>query len=270
MINKINFFIKYLQNDRISEYYNIIRDAKENDYQVISLRDYIENRYDKSKKLFILRHDVDHFSSGTNMMFEVEKKHKVTSSFYFRNTTYDSKLMKEIEEYGSEASLHFEPIADFVKANPDIKNREELFKTDFQEKCLGILKADLDRFRLLCDIPCITIASHGEYENRLVETPNNFLTENVSVYDYLGIKMEAYNKEMIDKVTCYISDAPIEINGGFNYGVTPLEAIENSEPFIMFLSHPNHWHYSRFKQLKKLIKVMITKPINKIEKFKRV
>lgn len=178
--------------------------------------------------------------------------------------------MKEIEAYGSESSLHFEPIADFVKANPSIKNKEDLFKTDFQERCLKVLKANLERFRLLCDIPCVTIASHGERENTLVATPNNFLTEDLSTYDYLGIKLEAYNQEMISKVTCYISDVPIEINNGFRYGIHPLEAIEKSEQFIMFLSHPNHWHYSKWKQFKKLIKVLILKPINKNESFKRV
>jgi hypothetical protein len=270
MIKRIKLFIKYLQNDRISEYDNIIKTAKEANYEIISLRDYIENKFDSSKKLFILRHDVDHFSNGTRMMFEVEKKYGVTSSFYFRNSTYEPRLMKEIESYGSESSLHFEPIADFIKANPNIKNKDDLLKTDFQERSLSILKSNLDRFRLLCDIPCVTIASHGERENTLVSTPNNYLTEDINTYEYLGIKLEAYNKKMIDKVTCYISDVPIEINNGYRYGTRPEEAIENNEEFIMFLTHPNHWHYSRWKQFKKLVKVLIQKPINKNESYKRI
>lgn len=270
MIDRIKLFIKYLQNDRIAEYDNIIKSAKENDYEVIGLRDYIENNYDNTKKLFMLRHDVDHFSDGTNKMFEVEKKHGVTSSFYFRNSTYEPKLIKEIESYGSESSLHFEPIADFVKANQDIKNKEDLLKTDFKKRCLSILKSNLERYRLLCDIPCVTIASHGERENTLVSTPNNFLTEDINTYEYLGIKLEAYNQEMISKVTCYISDSPIEINDGYRYGISPLESINNDEKFIMFLSHPNHWHYNIWKQFKKLVKVIIQKPIIKKDDFKRV
>ncbi len=269
-MSKLKLFIKYFKNNRISEYDKIIKQAKENDYEIISLRDYIEDSYNKSKKLFVLRHDIDHFSQGTKMMFEVEKKYGVTSSFYFRNSTYDPKLMKEIEAYGSESSLHFEPIADLIKANPEIKNKSELFKTDFEERCLKILKGNIDRFRLLCDIPCITIASHGEYENSLVSTPNNYITEDTETYKYLGIKLEAYNKEMIEKVTCYISDVPIEINDGYKYGITPLEAIERNEKFIMFLSHPNHWHYSIWKQFKKLVKVVIRKHISKIGSFKRI
>ena len=269
-MSRVELFIKYLKNSRIKEYEAIIKQAKEKDYEIVSLRDYVEENYNKNKKLLILRHDVDHFSNGTKMMFEVEKKYSMTSSFYFRNSTFEPKLMKEIEAYGSESSLHFEPIADFVKANPKIRNRNDLFQTDFEDRCLKLLKSNLDRFRLLLDIACSTIASHGEYENGLVGTPNNYLTEDISTYKYLDIKLEAYNKEMIDKVTCYISDVPIEINGGYKYGVTALEAIENGEAFIMFLSHPNHWHYSRYKQFKKLVKSIIKKPIRKEMRFQRV
>ena len=268
-MNRIKLFIKYFKNDRIKEYEEIIKLALENNYEVISLRDYVEEKYNKNKKLLVLRHDVDHFSNGTKIMFEIEKKHGVTSSFYFRNSTFEPKLMKEIESYGSESSLHFEPIADFVKAN-NIKNRDDLFKRDFQDRCLKLLKSNIDRFRLLLDIPCITIASHGEYENSLVATPNNYLTEDISTYEYLGIKLEAYNKDMLDKVTCYISDVPIEENGGYRYGTTLFEAIEADEEFIMFLSHPNHWHYSKWKQFKKLVKVIIYGQRDKKESFKRV
>jgi len=269
-MNKIQLFIKYLKNNRIAEYDSIIKNALEKEYEVISLRDYVEDNYDKNKKLFILRHDVDHFSNGTRMMFEVEKKYGVKSSFYFRNSTFEPKLMKEIEGYGSEASLHFEPIADFVKAN-SIKNRDELLKyRDWEERCLNVLKANLIRCRSLLDISCTTIASHGEYENTLVKTPNNYLTEDTKTYEYLDIKLEAYNKEMIGKVTCYISDVPIEINGGYRYGTSPFEAIQKEEEFIMFLTHPNHWHYSLWKQFKKLVKVVIKQAVIKKEGFKRI
>jgi len=269
-MNRLELFIRYLKNDRISEYDAIIKKALESNYEVISLRDYAENNYDTTKKLLVLRHDVDHLSGGTLKMFEVEKKYGVKSSFYFRNSTFEPKLMNAIEEYGSEASLHFESIADFVKAN-GIKSKDELYAVqDWQERCLDILKCNIERFRKLLNIPCVTIASHGEYENSLVQTPNNYLTEDISTYDYLGIKLEAYNKKMIEKANCYISDVPIEINGGYRYGTTPFEAISRGEKFIIFLSHPCHWNYSLWKQFKKLVKMVIIKPINKKESFKRI
>lgn len=269
-MNRLKLFIEYLKNNRIKEYEKIIKKAQQNNYEIINLRDYIENNYDKTKKLFILRHDVDHISNGTKMMFEVEKKYGLKSSFYFRNSTFEAKLMIEIESYGSEASLHFEPISDFVKAN-NIKNKKELLSyPKWEERCLDMLKSNIDKFRNILDIPCTTIASHGESVDYLVETCNNYLTEDVSTYKYLDIKLEAYNKTMIDKVTCYISDVPIEINDGYLYGTTPFEAIDRKEKFIMFLSHPNHWHYSSWKQFRKLIKMIIRQAINQKGSFKRI
>jgi len=269
-MKRVKLFIKYFKNTRILDYEIIIQKALDKKYEIISLRDYIEGNYNKRRKLLLLRHDIDHLSDGTRMMFEVEKKYKVTSSFYFRNCTFTPTLMKDIEVYGSESSLHFESIADFVKANSLIKTKEELFKTDFHERCLKLLKLNIERFRLLIDAPCITIASHGEYENRLVKTPNNYLTESKDTYQELGIKLEAYNKEFIDKVTSYISDAPIEVNNGYRYGMDPIEKIDKEDPMILLLTHPNHWHYNRWKQFKKMVKVIIKKPINKKESFKRV
>ncbi len=269
-MSRLTLFIKYFKNSRVNEYEKIIQEALVKDYEVISLRDYIEEKYNKNKKLLVLRHDVDHFSDGTKMMLHIEKKYGVKSSFYFRNSTFEPVLMKDIEAYGSESSLHFEPIADFVKVN-GIQSREELISfKDWDKRCLHILKANLEKFRNLLDIPCVTIASHGEYENSLVNTANNYLTENVNVYAYLNIQLEAYNKEMINKVTCYISDVPMEMNNGYKYGITPLEAIEKEENFIMFLSHPNHWHYNKWKQFKKLVKVVLYGDKITKNSFKRI
>jgi hypothetical protein len=117
MKKRVELFINYLKNNRVSEYENIIKKALDKEYEVISLRDYIEERYDKKKKLLVLRHDVDNRSLGEKKIFEVEQRYGVKSSFYFRNSTFNPTFMREIESYGSEASLHFEPIADFVKAN---------------------------------------------------------------------------------------------------------------------------------------------------------
>jgi len=269
-MSRVGLLIRYLKNDRIREYEAILQAALKRGYALISLRDYILGNFDSSKKLLILRHDVDHFSGGTRAMFEVEKRYGAKSSFYFRNRTFEPQLMQEIEAYGSEASLHFEPIADFVKANR-VRSKEELEAFEnWQERCLNILKADLERFRNLLDISCLTIASHGEYENSLVKTPNNYLTEDISTYDNLGIKLEAYNKEFIERVTSYISDVPIEINGGYRYGVTPFEAIKQGEEIILFLTHPNHWHYSPWKQFRKLVKVLLKGGEQKAEEFKRI
>lgn len=262
--------LAYIKNNRLREYERILTEARNNNYELISLADFVNNNFDKNKKILILRHDVDHKSFGTKLMFELEKKFNAHSSFYFRNSTIDKNLMQDIEAYGSEASLHFETIADFVKKHK-IKTKNELYNTNFVDQCLQELKDNLIYFRKTLKLPCITIASHGEYENMLVKTPNNFLTENTNSYEYLGISLEAYNKEFIENnVTCYISDCPIEHNNGYRYGITPIEAINGGGECICFLSHPNHWHYSPYKRLRKIVKTILKKPTYKKEVFTRI
>jgi hypothetical protein len=259
-----------MKNARLEHYRDILVAASDAGYQVISLRDYARRAYDANRPLFVLRHDVDHDASAARKMFDIEKEVGVRSSFYFRRKTFDATLMREIEAYGSEASLHFESVADFVKANA-IKTKAELEAVpEWKTRCLRLLKSDLERFRALLDIPCETVASHGEYENILVDTPNNVLTEDTSVYDELGIKLEAYNREMLERVNVYISDVPVEINGGYKYGTTPLEAIERKEAFVMFLTHPCHWHYTGMRRIRKLIKVLWKGMHRTNEEFKRL
>ena len=96
------------------------------------------------------------------------------------------------------------------------------------------------------------------------------MTEDTDCYELLGLKAEAYNKELIEGLGIYISDIPIEINDGYRYGVSVLEALEKEISPILFLSHPNHWHYSLIKQIKKLIKVIIYPPQRQSGKFVRI
>lgn len=268
-MHRIALIKKVICNDRINEYESIIALAKENNYEIISLRRYAQSEYDPSKNVLVLRHDIDSINKGTEMMFEIEKKYGVFSSFYFRNSTFTPVLMKEIEKYGSESSLHFETIADYLKANPDIQTKEMLYKTDFQDRCLKLLKFDIEKFRILLDIPCLTIASHGDSINRLFDIPSNVLTENSEAYKYLGIQLEAYDSVFLEKA-CYISDCPIDLNYGYRYKTTPVTAIKNKEKLIVFLTHPEHWYLQYFDIIYKTLKILIKGSTERIDTFRRI
>ena len=255
MKDRFDTIQKYLKNNRISNYGKILSVANENGYKIISLENYLSVK-NNSDKLLILRHDIDYISDANLMMFEIEKKYKAKASYYFRNQTIDKELIPLIKEYGSEASLHFETIADYIKEK-GIKSKKELFITDFKKECLEILKQDLEHLRKQFQIRCTTIASHGAPENRLIGVNNNYLTEDTSVYEFLGIELEAYQKKFISNLGEYISDTVIEENGGFRYGKHPIDVIEKGVSPILFLTHPNHWFYDRKQIFRKTMKVML-------------
>jgi hypothetical protein len=272
MINirgRLDLLFRYLRNDRCKEYAYIIQTALEKGYQVVSVRDSIKLLENNCPKLMTLRHDVDHISSGTKAMFDIEQQYGVTASYYFRHSTFDISLIRAIEASGSEASLHYETIADYVKAW-QIHTKAELEQTNYREDCLKLLQADLERFRILTGAPCLTIASHGKAINHDLETPNNILTEDSRVYAHLGIELEVYNKAYLEKYDDYISDTVMEINEGYHYGHSPLEAMPMGKQRIMFLSHPNHWQYDYKGQIRKSIKSVLKDPITVKEQFRRL
>lgn len=268
-MERLNVLWKYIKNDRIKEYEDILAKAYEHGYQMLSLRKYAEGNYDQSKKVLILRHDIYHISPGTWAMFKAEQKYGANASYYFRWTTAEYPLMQDIEAAGGEASLHFETIANFLRRQQgkqyrkdDVLARKTLF--------LNLLKNELALFRAYYDVPCQTLASHGAKENGWIGVSNNILTDDDSVYEELGIVLEAYQKKFIDSMGIYISDTVMEYNGGYRYGKTPQEAIMEGISPILFLSHPNHWKYTFMGQIRKVIKSVIKSPTNTKESFKRI
>lgn len=269
MISRIKLAYKYLRNGRMDDYLMILAYAKKKEYQIISLDKYVNKQFDQDKKVLILRHDIDHVSKGAEIMFQFEKNLGAYASYYFRQSTVDEKLIKEIHTYGSEASLHFETLSDYAKEK-NITTKDELYENDFKQICLTRLKNELTLFREKYSVPCETIASHGEFINRIIATPNNILTEDKSSYDFLKIKMEAYNKYLVDSFDIYISDTIMEINQGYLYGCDPITAINNNNKVILFLTHPNHWYYSSYQRVRKIVKSIVKASVHQEEKFRRI
>mgnify|MGYP006145381963 CR=1 FL=1 len=66
--------------------------------------------------VLVHRHDIDTDLPTARRMFALEQKHGVRASYYFRLSTLDFGLMRDIERYGSEASYHYEEIATYANA----------------------------------------------------------------------------------------------------------------------------------------------------------
>ena len=259
-IGKSSTIIKYLKNNRLRIYDEILDLAKQKGYDVVSLSDWLNiSDKNKSNKHLILRHDVDHASEATLKMLNIEHARGCTASYYFRKHTAEKRIIEEIKSKGGEVSLHFETLSDFVNENRWIKSEYDLKRADAFSVCLDRLKADLNSFRDIYGVPAITIAAHGAPENKAISVPNNRLTEIDYAYDYLGIYAEAYDRKVLEKFTSYISDCPIEINDGYRYVDTPISCLNRGDNNILFLTHPNHWYYTRTQLIKKIIKICLIK-----------
>ena len=108
----------YFMPSRLDEYEKVIKNLSEVGYEHITLRDYnhkLKNGTLANKKYFINRHDIDTDVKTAKEFFKREKKYNVKATYYFRLSTLDFDFMQEIEEYGSEASYHFEELATMQK-----------------------------------------------------------------------------------------------------------------------------------------------------------
>lgn len=104
-----------LLNDRLRVYRDYLRYAGENGYQVISLEKFYCLPDRRGGKHYVLRHDVDVPGKSTRKMFDAERECGVTSTYYFRFSTIDLKLIRDMRDAGFDVGLHFETIADYIK-----------------------------------------------------------------------------------------------------------------------------------------------------------
>ena len=229
----------YLMPSRLKEYEKIISFLKKNDYEFLTLKEYknlLDNKNLKGK-YFINRHDIDTDILTAKAFFEIEKKYNVKATYYFRISTLDFEFMKEIEEYGSEASYHFEEIATFAKKN-HIKSKDEIFNRMNEIKKL--FKQNFFNIESKLGYKLLTVCSHGDFVNRKLKIVNNEIIKDKELRRELGIIAEAYDKDIMESIDIYISD------GAFSIRETAEDIFKRlkNENIVYMLTHPRQWRVS--------------------------
>ena len=232
---KNRIYNDYLMPSRLNEYETVLRTLNQEGYKHITFREYkklldtdnLDGRY------FINRHDIDTDIATAKEFFKIEKKYNAKASYYFRLSTLDFKFMKEIEDYGSEASYHFEEIAQFCKDN-HIKSRDEVIN-----RLDDIKKIFIENFKIIKNggMQLQTICSHGDFVNRKLQITNNEITKDENLRKELGIICETYDKDLMDSFEIYVSDKQYPIfyspDSIFNY--------IGEKDTICMLTHPRQW-----------------------------
>lgn len=249
MMNRI--LKKIRQKSRLEEYKSILQYALKNDYKIVSLYDWYENYKTSSSKILILRHDVDYDTKGAYAMYKIEKMLGVHSTFYFRWSSMNDKLMREMNKNGFEISLHFETLADYAKANKIYKSEEVDNKvvTICQQKLSEEIELFEKKFWKIH-----TICSHGDKRNRVLSLPNHIIW-NEAIKNKYRILFETYEKSIIGQFDAYISDSSIYRNFEWQHYGSPIDAIDKNRQTICLLTHPIHWNQSFFNNIRMLSKV---------------
>lgn len=224
----------YLMPSQLPTYEHLVCSAKQAGYVQTSVRRYhdmVSKGQSLPERVIVHRHDIDSDLRTTRKLFEIERKHGIRSSFYFRLCTLDFGLMREIEEYGSEASYHYEELATYAKKNK-IK-----YAAPLRARLPEIRKefiSNFARIELRTGVKLRTVAGHGDFANRILKVNNTEVLADEELRHRCGIEVETYDRSLMESVDIYITDRPPP---QFYHPTSPLKALGGYRR-IYLLTHP--------------------------------
>jgi hypothetical protein len=225
----------YLMPSRIGHYDALIQAAQDAGYDQLSLREFLCPPPPEGRApTLVHRHDIDSDTRTAAKMFAIEARHGITASYYFRLSTLDFGLMREIHAYGSEASYHFEEVADFAKRHhikdaDVLRSRFPAIRVQFRQ--------NLERIERKLGHKLTTVASHGDFVNRRLNVINNEILDEPDFRARCGIACEAYDDDLLRQFDLYISDRPYPV---YFHPLAPREALGRYH-CICLLTHPLQW-----------------------------
>ncbi len=236
----------FLLPSRLAEYKAILAAALQQGYEIHSVASFWEliqkGQFDAAKRYFINRHDIDTDLATARLMFQIEKEMGVRASYYFRLSTIDTALMKEIAANGSEVGYHFEELATVAKTKGLTKENIGKEMVSIQ----ALFKQNLQKLREKTKLPMHIVASHGDFLNRRLKLKNCALLDQ-TLRRETKIDLEVYDEVFKRYITSRHADTHFPL---FYQPVSPLAAIMLGEKVIYFLTHPRHWRANFWENLK--------------------
>lgn len=170
-------------------------------------------------------------------MFEIEKAvygQNGSATYYFRDSTIDKDLIRDIDEYGYETGYHYEELATYEKKHK-LKDADKMISA--LPECRKMFLDDIEKFRAITGSPCLSVASHGDFINVKYKIQNVEILKDAETRGEAGIIIEAYDDVVNQDIDMRYADQILL--GDFSDQV--LAGIEAEKKVIMTLTHPRNW-----------------------------
>jgi len=255
----------------IKKYKEFLNQLREKEYNFQTFSEYLKS---PSKKVVILRHDVDARKENSLRFARIQYELGITGSYYFRLVpqSYDERVIDEVASMGHEIGYHYETM-DSAYAKVKMQKstgkgqREELIDRAYEEFCIN-----LEKFRKI--VPISTICMHGsprsKYDNKDIWKK----------YDYHKLRIigEPYFDIDFNEVA-YLTDTGRRWNGSnvsvrdkvesryrFNFRSTDdiINGIDVLPDKVMFTFHPQRWTDNAFDWIKELVMQNIKNEVKKV------
>lgn len=226
----------YLTPSRLSHHESLLLQARDAGFSQASVRQFHRSLKDGtvSGKALVHRHDIDTDLRTARKLFKLEARLGIHSSFYFRLSTLDIGLMREIDAYGSEASYHYEELATYAKKNhinsaAAIRARLPAIRAQFEANFRSIEQ------RLGSKLT--TVASHGDFANRRLNVSNTEILDDPALRARCAIECETYDQHLLAHFDVYITDRPAPQH---YHPIAPVDALARHGN-ICLLTHPRQF-----------------------------
>lgn len=231
------FHQNFLMHDRISEYENLLATAQASGYVFLTIAELAavaRGTMPAPQLGFVLRNDVDTDVDTARLMFETEKSLGIRSTYYFRLSTLDIDLMRDMQEYGTEVGYHYEEVATIAKrlgfrSPADVESKLEMIRAEFRR--------NMHYYKSIAGTFPKTVASHGDFCNRALRITNCCIIDE-SVREEFGILAEVYDEWLNAPVTLRLSDK----DAPSWWSPMPLRDALTRKPACLYvLVHPRQW-----------------------------
>lgn len=232
-------YADFLMPSRLREFDSLLGEVQQAGYAVWSVESYWRaaraGRLPSGRRHLVLRHDVDTDPGTARRMWEIEQRRGISSSYYFRLSTVDVKLMQAIHAEGGEASYHYEEIADAIKAR-GLTRREDVESS--MAAIHQLFRENLTSLRARTGLPMRVVASHGDWANRRLDIANRELLADAELRREMEIELEVYDPAFRGGFPDLICDdsPPRYWRGG-----DPLRAVRDGRTPLHVLVHPRQW-----------------------------
>jgi hypothetical protein len=227
-----------LMPSRLGAYAALLGTALEAGYEVVGVGSFWrggEARVDETRRVLVLRHDVDTDPRTAAAMWRVDQRLGIQSSYFFRLATLDADLAARIADGGGEASYHYEELATIIKRRR-LRTRGAAIAA--LPEARDLFARNVDRVRTATGLPIRVVAAHGDFVNRRLGIANWAVLADPTFREEVGIDLETYDAGYVARLRSWFSDT---LYPRYWEPSDPAAAIRAGEPVVSVLVHPRHW-----------------------------
>jgi hypothetical protein len=232
------FYNDFLLPSRIDVFYDWLVLFKSSGYTVLGARAAADHMAGNSSglenRILILRTDVDTDTRTARTLWRITKRIGISSSFYFRLSTIDRYLMREMYAAGDEVGYHYEELSTLGK--------HQGCRTASGLLCLlptarTHFASNIQRIRQLTALPIDTAAAHGDWLNRRLGISNAEILQDITFRKTVGVVFEAY-----DNVVKQLSTSIIDRGAPYYWDPEdPRNACGRRDHVVYVTVHPRQW-----------------------------